>query len=150
MIRRLCWLAACCLVAVPAAAQTPNTAARSAAYDAAGRRDPFVSLVTPRAATRAAASAAPVRRGPGLAGVAIADVVVKGVIRSGTTMIALLAAPDGRTFMAHRQDRLADGVVSRIEADGVVFSERSADVAGVARARDVRKPLRTMASGGER
>ena len=80
---------------------------------------------------------------------AIADVVVKGVIRSGSTMIALLAGPDGRTFMAHRQDRLADGVVSKIEADGVVFSERTADAAGIARARDVRKPLRAMAAGGE-
>lgn len=148
MIRPLC-LAVVWLMGVPLAAQSPTAGARGAAYDVAGRRDPFVSLVAPSATTRASA-VAQVRRGPGLAGVAIADVVVKGVIRSGATMIALLAVPDGRTFMAHRQDRLADGVVSRIDADGVVFSERTADAAGVARACDVRKPLRTMAAGGER
>lgn len=149
MNRRLAILVLLTVAAAPAAAQPPQAPDRHAAYDASGRRDPFVSLVTPRASPRTTGDAPPLRRGPGLAGVAIAEVVVKGVIRSGSTMIALLAAPDGRTFMAHRQDRLADGVVSRIDADGVVFSERTDGTAGAARTRDVRKPLRAMASGGE-
>jgi len=51
--------------------------------------------------------------------------------------------------MAKRKVRLHDGVVTRIESDAVVFTERSADAAGVVHARDVRKPLRAVVSGGQ-
>jgi len=119
-------------------------------YDDGGRRDPFVSLIAPKAApTPANSAAARARPVAGLGGLAISDVVVKGLIRSGTTLIALLQGPDGRTYMAKRQDRLQDGVVTRIESDAVVFTERSADAAGVVRARDVRKPIRAVVSGGQ-
>ncbi len=117
-------------------------------YDDGGRRDPFVSLIAPKAAPQGASlSAVRARPAAGLAGLAVSDAVVKGLIRSGTTLIALLQGPDGRTYMAKRQDRLQDGVVTRIESDGVVFTERVADAAGVVHARDIRKPLRAAVSG---
>ena len=119
-------------------------------YDAGGRRDPFASLIVPKPtpATRAAGGGA-TRPAPGLGGVSVTDVIVKGVVRSGSTFIALRQGPDGRTYMAKRQDRLQDGVISRIDSDAVVFTERAADAAGVVRARDIRKPLRAAASGGQ-
>lgn len=118
-------------------------------YDDGGRRDPFASLIVPKPTptSRPGGGAGPVAAG--LGGVSVTDVVVKGVIRSGNTLIALLQGPDGRTYMAKRQDRLHDGVISRIEIDAVVFTERSADAAGVVRARDIRKPLRAVVSGGQ-
>jgi hypothetical protein len=118
-------------------------------YDDGSRRDPFASLIVPKPTptSRPAAGSGPVAAG--LGGVSVTDVVVKGVIRSGNTLIALLQGPDGRTYMAKRQDRLHDGVISRIEIDAVVFTERSADAAGVVRARDIRKPLRAVVSGGQ-
>lgn len=117
-------------------------------YDDGGRRDPFVSLIVPKATPQAAnPGAGRVRSVAGLGGLSVSDVVVKGLIRSGTTLIALLQGPDGRTYMAKRQDRLQDGVVKSIEIDGVVFTERLADAAGVARTRDIRKPLRAAVSG---
>lgn len=119
-------------------------------YEDGGRRDPFVSLIVPKVAPTSGNRAAnPARPAAGLAGLAISDVVVKGMVRSGTTLIALLQGPDGRTYMAKRQDRLQDGVVTRIDSDGVVFTERIADAAGVVRARDIRKPLRAAVSGGQ-
>jgi Tfp pilus assembly protein PilP len=117
-------------------------------YDDGGRRDPFVSLIVPKVApSSAAGAAARPRFVAGLAGISISDVVVKGTVRSGDTLIALLQGPDGKTYMAKRLDRLQDGVVTRIDSDGVVFTERTADAAGVVRARDVRKPLRPAVSG---
>lgn len=117
-------------------------------YDDGGRRDPFVSLIVPKAAP-SVANAAPSRPRvvAGLGGLSVSDAVVKGMIRSGTTLIALLQGPDGKTYMAKRLDRLQDGVVTRIDSDGVVFTERTADAAGVVRAHDIRKPLRPAASG---
>lgn len=159
--RALCaWLIAAVLVAghpawaqQPAGAPPPASArvgarvGESAAYDDGGRRDPFVSVIRPKAAPLAG-SVPRAKPAAGLAGVSIADIQVKGLIKSGATLIALLQAPDGRTYMAKRQDRLQDGVVSRIDSDAVVFTERVADAAGIIRARDVRKPLRAAVSGG--
>jgi Tfp pilus assembly protein PilP len=116
-------------------------------YDDGGRRDPFVSLIVPKVAPSGAPLAGRPNPAAGLAGVSVSDVVVKGLIKSGTTLIALLQGPDGRTYMAKRLDRLQDGVVTRIDSDGVVFTERIADAAGAVRARDVRKPLRATVSG---
>ena len=147
------WLVGASMAVTPVMAQTPvSTSTPSAAaprtYDDGGRRDPFVSLIVPKTPV-ASGAARPRPTLAGLAGVAIADVQVKGLIKSGATLIALLQAADGRTYMAKRSDRLSDGVVSRIDSDGVVFTERIADAAGVVRPRDVRKPLRTAVSGGQ-
>lgn len=118
-------------------------------YDAGGRRDPFVSLIvpktTPAPAVRAATTARP---GAGLAGIAVSDVQLKGVIHSGANFVAILQAPDGRTFLAKRSDRLMNGVIKGIESGAVVFTERVEDAAGAVRVRDVRKALRAAAVAG--
>jgi Tfp pilus assembly protein PilP len=118
-------------------------------YDDGGRRDPFVSLIVPKVAAPAPGGAPGARPIAGLGGLSVSDVAVKGLVRSGSTLIALLQGPDGKTYMAKRLDRLHDGVVTRIESDCVVFTERTPDAAGVVRARDVRKPLRPAVSGGQ-
>ncbi len=143
---RLCMasaiLAACLCGAVELAGQ-------SGGYDAGGRRDPFVSLIAPKANPTAPRTAATPRPGAGLAGLAVSDVQLKGVIRSGVTFVAILEGPDGRTFLARRLDRLMDGVVKGIERDAVVFTERVEDSAGAVRQRDVRKALRSVVAGGQ-
>jgi Tfp pilus assembly protein PilP len=125
------------------------TVAAQGGYDTGGRRDPFVSLVAPKTPAAPRAIAAPTSRpGAGLAGIAVSDVRVRGVMRSGSVLVALLEGPDGKTFLARRQDRLMNGAVKTIEQDAVVFSERVSDAAGAVRQRDVRKVLRPMASSG--
>lgn len=137
----------------PAAPEPVRVGARvgesASTYEDGGRRDPFASLIVPKVApSTAKTSTARPRPQAGLGGVSVTEVTVKGVVRSGTTMIALLQAPDGRTYMAKRQDRLQDGVVTSIDPDGVVFTARTEDAAGVVRARDVRKALRASVAGG--
>lgn len=110
-------------------------------YDDEGRRDPFGSLI----AERPAVAAAPVRRAHGLAGLAMADVAVTGIITSGQTWIAIIAGPDGATYLARPNARLHDAVVRRIDRDAVVFVTQAADVTGAARTREVRRALRPSA-----
>jgi hypothetical protein len=104
-------------------------------YEDGGRRDPFASLVHPK--RTAAATADGVRPRAGLASVALADVVVKGVVKSGNTMLAILESPGRQSFVTRVKDRLLDATVLTIDRDGVVFSDRSSGVPA-----DVRKPLR--------
>ncbi len=148
-VRSVVVLGAVLLGAVPASAQEPipigtKVGVPESGYRMQGRRDPFAPLVTsaPPAATTAAASA---RRAPGLAGLAAADAVLKGIITSGQTRIALLEAPDGKTYLARAQDRLHDAVVRRIDEDAVVLLTGGSARGG----REVRKELRPSAGGGQ-
>jgi hypothetical protein len=112
-------------------------------YDDGGRRDPFVSLlVTKKTSAQPAA-----RVIPGLAGVSLADVAVKGIIHNGATVLAVLEGPGGKSFVAHAKDRLHDATVKAIDADGVVFVEQQVDVLGAVHTRDVRKSLRPIVEG---
>lgn len=92
-------------------------------YDSGGRRDPFTSLVAPR---RSATGSEGRSRPPsGLAGVALADVLVRGVLRNGNTMLAILEGPNRQSYVSRVNDRLLDASVARIDADGVIFAEQA-------------------------
>jgi Tfp pilus assembly protein PilP len=121
-----------------------GNAAQTSGYDDGGRRDPFVSLMTPKKAAPAAPSSRP---RAGLAGLTLADVAVKGIVHSGPAVVAVLEGPEGRSFIARSKDRLQDAVVKSIDADGVVFVEQAVDAAGAVHSRDVRKTLRSSAEG---
>lgn len=93
-------------------------------YDSGGRRDPFASLVASR---RSAGPGEGSRQRPpaGLAGVSLADVLVRGVLRNGDTMLAILEGPNRQSYVSRVNDRLFDATVARIDADGVIFAEKA-------------------------
>jgi len=109
-------------------------------YDSAGRRDPFVSLLAPKRSSNAPTP----RPKAGLAGVALADVAVKGIIHNGNATVALLEGPGGKSFIARNKDLLQDASIKSIDSDGVLFVQRVIDPIGAAHARDVRKSLRQV------
>ncbi len=84
-------------------------------------RDPF----------RASGAGPAAPRLPGLAGIGVTEAVVRGVVRlrtrprpeagPGSPGWAILESPTGEGFVAAPGARLLDGVVGRIDADGVVF-----------------------------
>lgn len=113
-------------------------------YEGQARRDPFQPLVAPPA-PQVAAAGPPARRAPGLAGMTADDVVVKGIISSGATRMALIEGTDGKTYLAKAQDRLQDAVIRRIDADAVVLQTNATQKAS---SREVRKALRPSAEGG--
>jgi Tfp pilus assembly protein PilP len=114
-------------------------------YDPQGRRDPFASLVRESPAATATSDAP---RAKGLAGIAVTDVEVTGIITAGEKWLAIVAGPDGTTYLARTNDRLHDATIRRIDRDAVVFLARTRDVTGATVSREVRKALRPTTGGG--
>jgi hypothetical protein len=56
--------------------------------------------------------------------------------------VALVAAPDGRTFIVHVNDRLLDGTVKNITPQGLVIVQEVNDPLSLVKQREVHKGLR--------
>ena len=118
-----------------------NTAVSGAgySYDPAGRRDPFVSLTTRGGDLPVAAGARP----SGLAGLLVSEITVKGVLKSPKGgFVALVQAPDNRTYIIRAGDKVFDGTVKAIAQDAVVFSQDVNDPLSLVKQREVRKAIR--------
>jgi Tfp pilus assembly protein PilP len=107
-------------------------------YDPGGRRDPFVSLLLGGASTRPAGASRP----PGLPGLLIGEVSVKGVLKAKGSFVAILQSSDTKTYLAHAGDKVMDGSVKSITQDAVVFSQDVNDPLSLVKQREVRKTIR--------
>lgn len=164
MIAKLLMIGAGLLVGATVAAQAPTTPPAAplpalkigtrvglpekSGYDDGGRRDPFASLIVERPPAVATSADSMEARAKGLAGIAVVDAAVRGIITSGNEWLAIIAGPGGAQYLAHANDRLHDGSVRRIDRDSVVFVAKAADVTGKIVSREVRKGIR--ATGGAR
>jgi hypothetical protein len=127
--------------AAPAPAAAPRTGS-GYTYDASGRRDPFLSLdhaSDPRANNGGKMN--------GLAGLMINEATVKGVVKSRGRMLAMVQAPDNKTYIVKASDRLLDGEVRAVTAEAVVFVQNVNDPLSPVRQREIRKPLRIIEEG---
>jgi Tfp pilus assembly protein PilP len=128
-------------VSAPAPARAAAAApGRGYTYDAAGRRDPFSPLdkaSDPRSAGKL----------NGLAGLMINEATVKGVVKSRGRMLAMVQAPDNKTYIVRASDRLLDGEVRAVTAEAVVFVQNVNDPLSPVRQREIRKPLRIVEEG---
>ena len=122
--------------AAPAAPQPPAPPAFT--YEAAGRRDPFVSL-----AGRGTVQDPSGVRPPGLAGMLINEVSLKGIMKERTGFIAFVQGPDKKTYTVRQGQRLLDGSVKSITQDTVVFSQDVNDPLSLVKQREVLKKLRS-------
>jgi Tfp pilus assembly protein PilP len=127
--------------AAPGAQQPPPPQGAGYSYDPAGRRDPFVSL-TARGSELAPSGARP----SGVPGLLVNEVTVKGVLKSSKGgFIALVQAPDNRTYIVKAGDKVFDGTVKTITQDAVVFSQDVNDPLSLVKQREVRKAIRPEA-----
>lgn len=126
--------------AAPAAPPALESAAY--AYDPAGRRDPFVSLLA-----RGTDARSPGNRPAGLSGLLIGEVTVKGIVRDRSGFIAMVQGPDTRTFIIRSGEKLMDGTVKAITAETVVFSQDVNDPLSLVKQKEIRKNVRS-ADGG--
>ncbi|HTM27648.1 MAG TPA: hypothetical protein VL225_20780 [Vicinamibacterales bacterium] len=111
-------------------------------YDPQGRRDPFVSLLGRGGDLPGGTGARP----SGLPGLLINEVTLKGVLKSTKgDFIALLQAPDSRTYIVRAGDKVMDGKVKAISQDAVVFSQDVNDPLSLVKQREVRKTIRPEA-----
>jgi Tfp pilus assembly protein PilP len=106
-------------------------------YEAEGRRDPFLSLLGRGNDPKTTAS-----RPAGVAGLLIAEVTVKGIVRDKGGFIAMIQGSDSKTFIVRTGDRLFDGSVKSIVADKVVFSQDVSDPLSLVKQREVPKAVR--------
>jgi type IV pilus assembly protein PilP len=127
--------------AAPEAVQPPSPTPESYTYDPAGRRDPFVSLIA------RGVDSAPGKKVPGLSGIPTADVVLRGVLQSKGSYVALLSGSDGKTFQGRANDRLLDGVIRSVAPTGIVIMQEVNDPLSLIKQREVRKGLRTVEDG---
>jgi Tfp pilus assembly protein PilP len=121
----------------PAATPAPE----AYTYDPAGRRDPFVSLLSRGIESPTGKPAA------GLGGLTTADLMVRGVMQSRGAYIALVSGPDGKTYTARVNDRLSDGTIRSITPQGLVIMQEVNDPLSLVKQREVRKGLRTAEDG---
>ena len=132
------------LVAGQPAQPAPGAAAPAPepyTYNPEGRRDPFVSLIARGVEAPAGVKSA------GLAGITTAELVVKGVLTSKGSYIALVSGPDGKTYTAHVNDRLVDGTIRSITPQGLVVVQEVNDPLSLIKQREVRKGLRASEDG---
>jgi type IV pilus assembly protein PilP len=125
--------------AAPATATPPATEAYT--YDPAGRRDPFVSLLS-RGVEPASG-----KKLTGLSGLTTGEIMLRGVLQSRNSYVALISGPDGKTYSAHVNDRLVDGVIRSVTPDGIVIMQEVNDPLSLVKQREVRKGLRTAEDG---
>jgi type IV pilus assembly protein PilP len=112
-------------------------------YDPAGRRDPFLSLLG-----RGDENAPKASRPAGLSGLLIGEITVKGVVRDRTGFIAMLQAPDNKTYTVRVGDKLLDGTVKSINQEKVIFSQDVNDPLSLVKQREVPKPVRQAEGRG--
>ena len=129
--------------APPTQAPAPAAApvAEAYTYDPVGRRDPFVTLL--------ARGIEPItgKKLTGLAGLTTGEVMLRGIMQSRKSYIALLSGPDGKTFSARANDRLLDGVIRSVTPQGIVIMQEVNDPLSLVKQREVRKGLRTAEDG---
>jgi Tfp pilus assembly protein PilP len=119
----------------PAAAPLPSA---GFTYEAGGRRDPFISLANQGSDPRSEGRT----RYQGLAGLGVNEVSVKGIVLYERQLVAMVQAPDNRTYLVRPNDRLLDGSVRAVTSEAVVFVQQVNDPLSLVKQREIRKALR--------
>jgi Tfp pilus assembly protein PilP len=130
----------------PPAAETPAPQTPSPSgytYNPQGRRDPFVSLLNRGTDARASVAVRP----EGLAGLTVDEVALRGIVQGGGRFVAMIQAPDGKSYTIKAGDRLLDGTVKAITSTAVVFVQQVDDPLSLVKHREIRKPLRPTEEG---
>jgi hypothetical protein len=109
------------------------------AYNAEGRRDPFVSLLRRGTETDRAAAAL---RPAGLSGLMTAEVTLTGTLQSRSGFVAMLRGVDNKTYIVRPGDKLLDGTIRAITVNTMVILQQVNDPLSLEKQREVRKLLR--------
>ncbi len=105
------------------------------AYDSAGRRDPFVSLAQGVEVLDQG------MRPPGLQGMLIQEVTLRGIVKTQDGYIAMIQGTDNKSYFARLGERLYDGAISTIGDTNVVFRQEINDPLRIEKFQNVEKSL---------
>ena len=128
----------------PATAATPTNSVPSLEpqgydYVAAGRRDPFISLV--RRTTQASGTSANPRP-TGLGGLSIEQIRMTGVVKGRQGFSAIVKGVDNRTYYVKAGDELYAGKVRAVTADAMFLTQNVNDPLSDAKTREIKRLLR--------
>ena len=104
-------------------------------FNDSGKLDPFIDLnewireTQPKVFIPNTVLAPLSQRPPGLAGLAISELIVTGLAVGESSKVALLRGTDNFTYMAQEDAKVYDGYISQISMEEVVFvQERTARI----------------------
>jgi type IV pilus assembly protein PilP len=109
-------------------------------YQPQGRRDPFLNLL----GTGRDTSSVTARRGEGPASMTTAEISVRGILQSRGALVAMVAGPDGKTYVVHSGDKLADGTIKSITPQGLIVIQEVNDPLSLVKQREVTKLLHAL------
>ena len=104
--------------------------------NASVRRDPFVSLL------ERAEPPSPKRVITSLDDVSLNEITLKGIVRFGGSQVAVVLAPDRKTYLLRLQERLRDATLRALTSDAAIFAQRVLEPLSVVKEREVIKLLR--------
>ena len=127
---------------VPAATPAPPD---NYTYNPEGRRDPFVSLLrggSDERGARAGASGV-----DGISGLMVDEISVRGVVAGRNGYVAMVMGPDKKTYIVRANDKLLDGTVKAVTAQGLVILQEVNDPLSLVKQKEIRKMLRALEEG---
>jgi hypothetical protein len=110
-------------------------------YESRGRRDPFISLAL------GVDVLSPDVRPPGLAGMLIQEVSLRGIVKTVDGYIALIQGTDNKSYFARSGERLYDGNIQSIDDARVVFRQEINDPLRIEKFQTVDKTLHPVEEG---
>ena len=113
-------------------------------YAPDGRRDPFLNLLGTGSTAQTSG-----RRSDGAAGLTVAEITVRGVLASGGALIAMIQAPDNRTYIVRQGDKFVDGTIRSVTTTGLVIVQEVNDPLSLVKQREIHKLLRSQEGAKE-
>ena len=83
-------------------------------YTPQGRRDPFLSLIS-RGDEASSKGQAAVKRAEGVPGMLAGELTVRGIVLTRGAYVAMISGPDNKVYTVRAGDKLADGVIVRLQ-----------------------------------
>lgn len=120
----------------PAPAPAPGM--DSYEYERDGRRDPFLNLLAGISDSGLAV------RVDGVGGLMTMELSVRGVLLSEGAYVAMVQAPNNRTYTVRNGDALMDGQVKSVTAEGLVILQDVNDPLSLVKQREVYRRLRSL------
>jgi Tfp pilus assembly protein PilP len=146
------WGSACLVVAAQGAPQKPTPPVEppppavqrpappeAYSYRSEGRRDPFLSLVGRGSDTRETK-----KKPEGVRGLSFDEIALRGIMQTAGGAVAIVQAPDTKTYRVRVGDQFYDAVIKAITADSIVVLQEVNDPLSLQKQRERRKTLRVV------
>jgi hypothetical protein len=83
----------------------------------------------------------------GLSGLTVDEISVRGVVAGRNGYVAMVMGPEKKTYLVRPNDKLLDGTVKAVTAQGLVILQDVNDPLSLVKQKEVRKMLRALEEG---